>query len=77
MNIIRTEEELWKKCEKQREIYGTDEECKKPFDTLVTAELRRMGLTLLEWVLGLKSEKPNEEEIRTSYVQEIEVSDRP
>jgi hypothetical protein len=36
-----------------------------------------MGLTLLEWVLGLKSEKPNEEDIRTSYVQEIEVSDRP
>jgi len=74
---IRTEEELWKKYEEQRKIMENDKDQANPFDDLAAFQLRRISLSLLEWTLGLKGEKPTEEEIRAEYIKEIENRPRP
>jgi len=40
-------------------------------------QLRRISISLLEWTLGLKGEKPTEEELRTEYVKQIMHRPRP
>ena len=77
MKKIRTEEELWKKYEEQMKIMRSDGDQANPFDDLTAFQLRRISISLLEWTLGLKGEKPNEEEIRTEYVKQIENRPRP
>jgi hypothetical protein len=75
-NIIRNEEELWKKYEEQMKIMKSDDQS-NPFDNLSAFQLRRISVSLLEWTLGLKGEKPTEEEIRTEYVRQIKIRPRP
>ena len=77
-NIIRNEEELWKKYEEQLKIIESDDQGKgNPFDSMSTFQLRRISVSLLEWTLCLKGEKPTEEEIRTEYVRQIKNRPRP
>jgi hypothetical protein len=74
---MRSEDELWKKYEEQREICTTDEEYKSTFETLMTSQFKKIGLSILEWVLGFVGEKPTEEDIYAAYSKEIENHPRP
>ena len=75
-NIIRNEEELWKKYEEQLKLLKSDDQ-PNPFESMSTFQLRRISISLLEWTLGLKSEKPTEEEIHAEYIKQIKNRPRP
>jgi hypothetical protein len=73
---MRSEEELWEKYEEQLKIIDNDDQA-NPFDSMSAFQLRRISISLLEWVLGLKGEKPTEEELNNEYSRQIEHRPRP
>jgi hypothetical protein len=68
---MRSEAELWKKYEEQIELAKGEATGIGP-RRVIGASLRSVPLLILEWVLGLNGEKPNEEIIYTEYVNVVE-----
>jgi hypothetical protein len=68
---MRSEEELWTKYEEQIER-AKGEAAETGPRRVIGTSLRSVPLSILEWVLDVSGEKPNEEIIFTEYVNVVE-----
>ena len=69
--LMKPEEELRKKYEEQIELAKAEAVGIGP-RRVIGASLRSVPLVILEWVLGLNGEKPNEEIIYEEYANIVE-----